>query len=98
MPYDLNYPNTIARWLPNDPAVIRKDQDSMLAHLIKKGVCTQTGDVDNQQLSRVILEFKELIEEDPEIFRDFHEMFKQVPSNQLSVSVKRGGQRPYSPH
>lgn len=43
-----------------------------------------------KSLSLVILEFKKLIEEEAEIFRDFHEMFDQVPSNlernQLSVS------------
>lgn len=94
MPFDINSRHTIARWLPKDLAVIRKDQDNMLSHLIKNGVCTREGDVDNKQLTPVILEFKKLMEEDAEIFRDFHEMFEQVPPNQLSVSGQRDGQSP----
>ncbi|KAH0831084.1 Phophatidylserine decarboxylase-domain-containing protein [Lanmaoa asiatica] len=65
--------------LPKDPSVIRKCQSDLLAQLVKKGVCIQAGDVDEGQLSLVILEFEKLIEEDPEIFRGFHEMLDQVP-------------------
>ncbi|KAH0831096.1 Phophatidylserine decarboxylase-domain-containing protein [Lanmaoa asiatica] len=82
MPSKVNLTGTIARWLPMDPSgVVRIYQSDLLAQLIKKGVCTRAGDVDEKRLSLVILEFKKLIEEDAEIFRDFHEMFDQVPRN-----------------
>lgn len=79
MPSRVNYPGTIARWLPKEPGGnVRKHQSNLLAQLIEKGVCTRAGDVDPKRLSPVILEFKKLIEEDAEIFRAFHEMFDQV--------------------
>lgn len=86
MPFDITYHGTIARWLPKDPAIIRQDLATLLAHAIKNGACTKAGHVDENHLSLVILEFKNLIEEDADIFRDFHEMFEQVSVNQLSVS------------
>jgi len=90
MSVEIEYCGTIARWLPKDPDVIRKFQNELLAQLIKNGTCTRARHVDQNQLSPVILEFKKLIEEDAEIFRDFHEMFEQVrpypESNQRSVS------------
>lgn len=81
MPFKIKYHGTIARWLPEDPSVIRKHHHDLLARLINKGITTREGGVDEKQLSLVILEFKKLIEEDAEIYRDFHEMFDQVPSN-----------------
>ncbi|KAG9313736.1 Phophatidylserine decarboxylase-domain-containing protein [Chiua virens] len=81
MPLKVDYSGTIARWLPEDPAVIRKYHSDLLAELIDKGVCTSAGDVDEKKLSLVILEFKKLIEGSAEIFRDFHEMFDQILPN-----------------
>ena len=81
MSFEIEYRGTIARWLPTDPNVIRKFQSELLVQLIKNGVLTQARDVDQKQLSPVIFEFKKLIEEDAGIFRDFHEMFKQVRPN-----------------
>ena len=90
MPVEIQYRGTIARWLPKDPDIIQKFQSELLVQFIKNGACTRTCDVDQKQLSPVILEFKKLIEEDGGIFRDFHEMFKQVRPNpdakQRSVS------------
>lgn len=102
MPFEIVYSGTIARWLPKDPEVIRKYQSELLGRLIQKGLYTRAGDVDDKQLSLVILEFKKLIEEDAELFRDFHEMFDQVLPNpdpdQNSVSDWAPNYRSYSPH
>ncbi|KAF8128885.1 Phophatidylserine decarboxylase-domain-containing protein [Boletus edulis] len=81
MPFRIEYRGTIARWLPKDPAVIWKYESDLLAQLITNGVCTRAGVVDEKQFSLVTLEFKKLIEENAEIFRDFHEMFDQVLPN-----------------
>jgi len=81
MPQKITYKGTLARWLPKDPKVIRKYHHDVLSRLINKGLYTQRGVVDERQLSLVILELKKLIEEDAEIFRDFHEMFDQVIPN-----------------
>jgi phosphatidylserine decarboxylase len=91
MSFEIEYRGTIARWLPKDPDVIRRFQNELLTQLIKNGVFTRAHDVDQKQLSPVIFEFKKLIEGDAGIFRDFHEMFKQVrpnpDPNQRSVSA-----------
>jgi len=81
MPYKLQHKGTIARWLPKDPAIVRKYHHDLLRGLSRDGVLLGTGDVDEKQLSLVILEFKQVIEENAEIFRDFHEMFDQVAPN-----------------
>ena len=81
MSCEIEYRGTIARWLPKDPDVIRKFQSKLLAQIIKNGICTRTREVEQKQLSPVILEFKKLIEEDAGISRDFHEMFKQARPN-----------------
>jgi phosphatidylserine decarboxylase len=85
MPLKIEYQGTIARWLPKDPAVIQKYQSDLLGDLINNGVLRSGGEVDDKQFSLVILEFKKLIEEDAEIFRDFHEMFNQVPPSVDSI-------------
>jgi phosphatidylserine decarboxylase len=73
----------LTRWLPQDPAIIQKYHTGLLRAADPQGVLlSPTGaaaEKAEKQLSRVILEFKKVIEEDPEIFRCFHEMFKQVP-------------------
>jgi len=79
MKLKIDYPGTIARWLPKDPAIIRKCHHELLTRLNDNKICLGVGRVDEKQLSLVILEFKQLIEEDPQIFRDFHDMFDQVP-------------------
>ncbi|KAI9462717.1 Phophatidylserine decarboxylase-domain-containing protein [Boletus coccyginus] len=81
MPYKLQNKGTIARWLPKDPAILWKYHHDLLRGLSRDGVLLSSGDVDEKQLSLVILEFKQVIEEDAEIFRDFHEMFDQVAPN-----------------
>ncbi|KAF9224704.1 phosphatidylserine decarboxylase proenzyme-like protein [Gyrodon lividus] len=78
MPSTTDFSGTIARWLPGDPGIFLELRHSHLDQLIRRGICTAQGDVDEKQLSPVILEFKELIEENAEIFKDFHEMFQQV--------------------
>jgi len=84
----VEYEGTIARWLPKDPAVIRDYHHKLLSELVSSGIIIPaSGDVDEidkvkeEQLSLVILEFKKVIEEDAEIFRDFHEMFDEVALN-----------------
>ncbi|KAG9313740.1 Phophatidylserine decarboxylase-domain-containing protein [Chiua virens] len=88
-PFDFTALITIARWLPKYPGIIEKEQRKLLHHLVQNGVCTPAGDVDDEQLSPVILEFKESIEADTGIYRDFHEMFEQVAlktdPSQLSI-------------
>jgi phosphatidylserine decarboxylase len=90
MPLKISHRGAIARWLPKDPAIIRRYHHDLLNDVVKKGGYSSAGDIDEKQLSLAILEFKKLIEENAEIFRDFHDMFDQVPSNpepnQLSVS------------
>ncbi|KAF9242268.1 Phophatidylserine decarboxylase-domain-containing protein [Melanogaster broomeanus] len=81
MPCTINFVGTIARWLPKDPDVIREYHHNHLVELAKNGIFTAAGDVDEKQLSLVILEFKKVIEDNSELFRDFHEMFEQVPPN-----------------
>ena len=85
-----NCHGTIARWLPKDPNDIQKYLSDFRAQLIRSGVCKGARDVDQGQLSPVILEFKKVIEGDLDILRDFYEMFEQVrprpDPNQLSVS------------
>ena len=78
MPLKVSHRGSIARWLPKDPAIIRKYHSDLLKDLVKNGVCSSEGKVDEKQLSLVILEFKKLIEEDADIFRDFQEIFEQV--------------------
>ncbi|KAF8839690.1 hypothetical protein BDN67DRAFT_1003478 [Paxillus ammoniavirescens] len=77
----LNFVGTIARWLPEVPSVIPELHHNHLEQLSNRGVTTAEGGVDERQLSLVILEFKKVIEENGEIFKDFHEMFEQVPRN-----------------
>ena len=90
MSVGINCHDTVARWLPKDPNVLRKYLSDFLAQLIRNGVCKGGRDVDLGQLSPVILEFKNVIEGDVEILRDFCKMFEQVrprpDPNQLSVS------------
>ncbi|KAF9224694.1 phosphatidylserine decarboxylase proenzyme-like protein [Gyrodon lividus] len=81
MPCTITFVGTIARWLPEDPSVIRAYHHNHISRLIERGICTAEGGVDERQLSLVILEFKKLIEENAEIYRDFNEMFAQVPPN-----------------
>lgn len=78
MPLSVVHRGTIARWLPKDPAEIVKYHNDSVKKITRKGIFMDTGEVDEKQLSQVILEFKRLIEEDPNIYRDFHEMFEQV--------------------
>ncbi|KAG9313737.1 Phophatidylserine decarboxylase-domain-containing protein [Chiua virens] len=89
MPFDLHSPITIARWLPKDLDVVEKEQSKLLSQLVQNGVCTAEGEVDNKQLSFAILEFKQMIEEDADIYRGFHEMFEQAAlktdPSQLSI-------------
>jgi phosphatidylserine decarboxylase len=90
MPLKISHRGAIARWLPKDPAIIRRYHHDLLNDVVKKGGYSSAGDIDEKQLSLAILEFKKLIEENAEIFRDFHDMFDQVPSNpepnQLSIT------------
>jgi phosphatidylserine decarboxylase len=90
MSFELEYRGTSARWLPKGLDVIRRFQSELFAKFIKNSVFTRARDVDQRQLSPVILEFKKLIEEDAVIFREFREMFEQVrpnpDPNQRSVS------------
>ena len=81
MSFGIEYRGTIARWLPKDPDAIHKFQSKLLAQIIKNGICAQAREIEQKQLSPVTLEFKELIEEDAGILRDFHEMFKQARPN-----------------
>ena len=89
MPLKINHRGSIARWLHKDPAISRKYHSDLLNGLVDNGFYSSAGGIDEKPFSRHF-EFKKLIEEEAEIFRDFHEMFDQVPSNlernQLSVS------------
>ncbi|KAF8421151.1 Phophatidylserine decarboxylase-domain-containing protein [Boletus edulis BED1] len=77
----IEYRGTIARWLPSDPDIIQKFQSKLLAQLNKNGLSLRAPAVEQKSRPPIILEFKKLIEEDPEIFGDFHEMFRQVRPN-----------------
>jgi len=62
----------VGGWLPRDQHVLESWIGKQLAKL------PETHDVANW--SPVILEFKNLIEEDPDIWMGFHQMFEQVPT------------------
>jgi phosphatidylserine decarboxylase len=63
-------PFRVGKWLPSDQAILNK----WLSELIK--------DLEKQETSLlpVVTEFKELIENDAELFMLFHLMFSQVPN------------------
>lgn len=66
-------PYNVAKWLPSDQQAV----DQWRAKLISE---VQTAPVDIPLLP-VIKEFKDLIENDPEIYMLFNEMFKQIPDD-----------------
>ncbi|KIO75190.1 phosphatidylserine decarboxylase [Pedobacter lusitanus] len=59
----------VGRWLPSDQTILEKWLNDLIAEVEK----------DKHPLLPVIEEFKELIEDDPEIFMWFHLMFEEVP-------------------
>ncbi|HHB75173.1 MAG TPA: phosphatidylserine decarboxylase family protein [Desulfobulbus sp.] len=61
----------VGQWLPSDQKFI----DQWLAELI-----TETAS-ENRKLLPVIQEFKDLIEEDPELYMLFKQMFTQIPDS-----------------
>jgi phosphatidylserine decarboxylase len=63
-------PFRVGKWLPSDHATLT----SWMATLI------QEADAEEKPLHPVIEDFKQLIENDPEIFMLFHQMFEQVPT------------------
>ncbi|KIJ57872.1 hypothetical protein HYDPIDRAFT_141941 [Hydnomerulius pinastri MD-312] len=81
MTSQITFVGHIGRWLPEDPNVIREIHHRHLVELSNQGIFLASGEVDEKQLSLVILQFKKVIEENGEIFRDFDEMFTQLPPN-----------------
>lgn len=62
-------PFRVGAWLPSDQAVLENWLTTLIAEV----------DAEEKPLHPVIVEFKELIEGDPEIYMLFHQMFDQVP-------------------
>jgi phosphatidylserine decarboxylase len=66
-------PYQVGQWLPSDQLFL----DQYVAKLIE-GTITQ-----KEPLLPVILEFQKLIEEDPQLYMLFNQMFDQVPNDQF---------------
>ncbi len=64
-------PYRAGEWLPSDHAVL----DSWITKLINEVAAKETA----EPLLPVIQEFKDLIEEDPDLYMLFNQMFEQVP-------------------
>lgn len=65
-------PYSVGEWLPSDQAFF----DKWLAELVEG-----TGSAD-EPLAPVIQEFKELIEDDPQLYMLFNQMFAQIPDKE----------------
>ena len=63
-------PYRVGKWLPSDQAVL----DRWLAKQIR------AVDANPKPLQPVVQEFKDLIENDPQIYMYFHQMFEQLPT------------------
>ena len=73
-------PYRVGKWLPSDQAVL----DRWLAQQIA------TTAADPKPLQPVILELKELLESDPQLFMYFHQMFEQLPNTAIFRSNPMG--------
>ncbi|KIK54436.1 hypothetical protein GYMLUDRAFT_63222 [Collybiopsis luxurians FD-317 M1] len=61
----------VGGWLPKDHRVLESWLEKKLAKAEQRAA---------HEWHPVILEFRKLIEEDPELYRGFHEMFEQIPN------------------
>ncbi len=64
-------PYNVGKWLPSDQAILKKWMSNLITEVDKT----------EKPLLPVIEEFRNLIENDPEIFMQFNLMFEQVPHN-----------------
>ncbi|KIJ57976.1 hypothetical protein HYDPIDRAFT_44684, partial [Hydnomerulius pinastri MD-312] len=67
----------VVPWLPERKVVLEFHRQH-LNSVLKRGLFSVELGVKTTQLSLVILELKQLIEDDPLVFRDINEMFTQV--------------------
>lgn len=73
-------PYRVGKWLPSDQAVL----DRWLAKQIR------AVDANPKPLQPVVQEFKDLIENDPQLYMYFHQMFEQLPNKMLFQTTPAG--------